>query len=145
MGEGRGGEDMKRTKQSTFAKRERSEKSTGFAPVGSEDMTHTTKHTPGPWEVKPIGKQLYVEAKDSQGFVCDMQINDALGETDGPRIRADAHLIAAAPAMYEALRQAYAYLAEMGCDCEEGQSCGDCIVCQCEAALAQADGKQKVS
>lgn len=63
--------------------------------------------TPGPWEVKPIGKQLYIEAKDGQGFVCDMQINDAFGEIDGPHIRADAHLIAAAPAMYEALSMAH--------------------------------------
>ena len=30
---------MKRTKQSTFAKRERKEKATGFAPVASEEMS----------------------------------------------------------------------------------------------------------
>jgi len=52
-----------------------------------------------------------------------------------------ARLKAINAAMYEALRQAYAHLAEMGCDCEEWQSCGDCIVCQCETALAQAEGR----
>ena len=47
----------------------------------------------------------------------------------------------AAPAMYEALVAAYEYLAEMGCDCEEGQACGDCIVCQVREAKAQAEGR----
>ena len=99
-------------------------------------MTHTTKHTPGPWGV------------DGAGQVCKRAENgswDLIAYLDeSPYYHnkfANAHLIAAAPAMYEALRQAYAYLTEMGCDCEEGQSCGDCIVCQCETALAQADGK----
>ena len=84
--------------------------------------------TPGPWVVRPDST---IESKDGVTIASFVD-----NEADMP-------LIAAAPAMYEALRQAYAYLAEMGCDCEEGKSCGDCIVCQCETALAQAEGRDK--
>lgn len=103
-------------------------------------MTHTTKHTPGPWEVKPIGKQLYVEAKDGQGFVCDMQINDALGETDSPHIRADAHLIAAAPAMYEALKEIDDQLDQFTLKAQEELGLREALL-KIRAALAQAEGK----
>ena len=95
-------------------------------------------HTPGPWKWEE-GK-LYDE---QDRFLCTSF--DELGEEGMPPDSDNCHyaaLIAAAPAMYEALRQAYAYLAEMGCDCEEGKSCGDCIVCQCETALSQAEGCQ---
>ena len=101
-------------------------------------MNKSAQFTPGPWEVKPIGKQLYVEAKDGQGFVCDMQINDALGETDGPRIRADAHLIAAAPAMYEALSELVKYLREQVAD-EALDTWAP--VFKAAMALTQAEGK----
>ena len=105
-------------------------------------MTHTTKHTPGPWKLDIYEEQNadkhYFFKQDDKGE------EDIIFSTSFPSLRdEDAHLIAAAPAMYEALRQAYAYLAEMGCDCEEGKSCGDCIVCQCETALAQAEGRDK--
>lgn len=140
MGEGRGGEDMKRTKQSTFAKRERSEKSTGFAPVGGEDMTHTATHTPGPWNcVDPHvirGPKNVVVAK-------------TLDSKEGYEIKqANAHLIAAAPAMYEALQDAYeklCYLAPDKFDDEEHAANWQRDLSTMLAALAQADGKQKVS
>ena len=93
-------------------------------------MTHTAKHTPLDKATRAI-PMLYAEAfagSNNKEFVIELYKEAALLEK-------------AAPAMYEALRQAYAYLAEMGCDCEEGKSCGDCIVCQCETALAQAEGR----
>ena len=98
-------------------------------------MNNKAQFTPGPWNVRhyriaPTNCQ-WSDVTDSTGGLI----------THVPSSKGNAALIAAAPAMYEALRQAYAYLAEMGCDCEEGQSCGDCIVCQCEAALAQAEGR----
>jgi len=105
-------------------------------------MTHTTKHTPGP--LKAV--QIIIENSPCTWAVQRKSIREQWGK---PSIatyidnEADARLFAAAPAMYEALRQAYAYLAEMGCDCEEGKSCGDCIVCQCETALAQAEGTNR--
>jgi hypothetical protein len=61
------------------------------------------KHTPGPWKVKPLGKQLYVES-ESGAFVCDMQVSDNLGEMISPQIQADAALIAAAPEMLKVLK-----------------------------------------
>ena len=97
-------------------------------------MTNT-QYTPGP--LKAV--QIIIENSPCTWAVQRKSIREQWGK---PSIatyidnEADARLFAAAPAMYEALRQAYAYLAEMGCDCEEGKSCGDCIVCQCETALA---------
>ena len=90
------------------------------------------KHTPLDKAVHAI-PMLYAEAfagSNNKEFVVELYSDARLLET-------------AAPVMYEALRQAYAHLAEMGCDCEEGQSCGDCIVCQCETALSQAEGRDK--
>ena len=56
-------------------------------------MTHTTKHTPGPWNVthKSIIPRVYGP-------------DDNLIAEIHPQRRRDAHLISAAPAMYEALR-----------------------------------------
>ena len=106
-------------------------------------MTHTTKHTPGPLHnvtgARPGPWIRQVLNDESEAYIHDKHCN-AIARVYS---LSDAALIAAAPAMYEALRQAYAHLAEMGCDCEEGQSCGDCIVCQCETALAQAEGRDK--
>ena len=54
-------------------------------------MTHTAKHTPGPWVVHTFtisGKEK-LEVLDATGINACVQAN--------------AHLIAAAPAMYEAL------------------------------------------
>lgn len=105
-------------------------------------MNNTT-HTPGPLRIEgthlvddiaeePLPHAVIRDSTERWVALVEITDDEGLG---------NAHLIAAAPAMYEALRQAYAYLAEMGCDCEEGKSCGDCIVCQCETALAQAEGK----
>ena len=95
------GEDMKRTKQSTFAKRERREQSTGFAPVGGEDMTHTAKHTPGPWEVTGSHSREVIATNRGNYRPC-MTIAKVGGYWDG-EAQANAHLIAAAPAMYAEL------------------------------------------
>ena len=113
-------------------------------------MTHTTKHTPGPWKycctaydelrgIPPVALEVRAETNGMyKPYICDVR---SINSNGNDNTIANAALIAAAPAMYEALRQAYAHLAEMGCDCEEWQSCGDCIVCQCETALAQAEGR----
>ena len=68
-------------------------------------MTHTTKHTQGPWGV------------DATGQVCKRATNgswDLIAYLDeSPYYHnkfANAHLIAAAPAMYEALQWARQYL-----------------------------------
>ena len=70
-------------------------------------MTHTTKHTPGPWKAM----KKAIQPKDGL-FYCmvhedkeDQSVAPAkgLGLTREEAI-ANAHLIAAAPAMYEALQ-----------------------------------------
>ena len=79
---------MKRTKQSTFAKRERQEKGTGFAPVGGAQFT------PGPWYAANMGN-------DFQGLVVEEQTGKNIAVAYDKR---DVHILAAAPAMYDALQ-----------------------------------------
>lgn len=67
----------------------------------------STQHTPGPWEIVSDHKSLRIES-DHGEFVCVASVDAAgfvglrfpNGGADGP----DAHLIAAAPDMYEALQ-----------------------------------------
>ena len=91
---------------------------------------NTAKHTPGPWNcVDPHvirGPKNVVVAK-------------TLDSKEGYEIKqANAHLIAAAPAMYEALKA----IPDSALNCEHQYphtyACWNCIV---KAALAQAEGK----
>ena len=123
---------MKRTKQSTFAKRERKEKATGFAPVASEEMgtnkpAGSAQFTPGPWVVNTfiVNGQHKLEVLDTTGANACVQAN--------------AHLIAAAPAMYEALKAAYRLLREWTPCGEDNQGEVEGLI---ETALAQAEGRQ---
>ena len=65
-------------------------------------MTHTTKHTPGPWQISAIQnepeKMSIIDA--DMCFVAEVWQTYIDGES---RQQAHATLIAAAPAMYEAL------------------------------------------
>ena len=65
-------------------------------------MTHTTKHTPGPWQISAIQnepeKMSIIDA--DMCFVAEVWQTYIDGES---RQQAHAALIAAAPAMYEAL------------------------------------------
>ena len=100
-------------------------------------MTHTTKHTPGPWKAVPDKSRnmytWYVEgAKGVVPTIARLSLIDACEE-----IESNAHLIAAAPAMYEALQQAIDELA----DYEAARNDPKSITrYRCEAALAQAEG-----
>ena len=94
-------------------------------------MNNKAQFTPLKKAVRVI-PMLYAEAfagSNNKEFVVELYEDARLLET-------------AAPAMYEALVAAYNYLAEMGCDCEEGRACGDCVVCQVREAKAQAEGRQ---
>lgn len=58
------------------------------------------KHTPGPWSADPEGAHaVSIEGADGS-VVCDVH-----GAADDPLCEANAKLIAAAPALLEALRQ----------------------------------------
>ena len=59
-------------------------------------MTHITKHTPGPWAVEGDNNG-YMIVGPGQCYIADICASDGLVNEN------DAALIAAAPAMYEAL------------------------------------------
>ena len=61
-------------------------------------MTHTAKHTPGPWVVHTFT----ISGKEK------LEVLDATGTN--ACVQANAHLIAAAPAMYEALKALHSVL-----------------------------------
>ena len=110
---------MKRTKQSTFAKRERQEQGAGFAPAGGAQFT------PGPWVVNTfiVNGQHKLEVLDTTGAnVC---------------VQANAHLIAAAPAMYEALKRIKVLIESGDIEGRDWVEYGRII-----NALVQAEGRQ---
>ena len=93
---------------------------------------NTAKHTPGPWVVRAFevnGKTRF-EVLDNNG-------NSAC-------VQANAHLIAAAPAIYEALQQAQELLrslvAEEMIHTTELQRVGNCQATMWQT-LAQAEGR----
>lgn len=101
-------------------------------------MTHTPKHTPGPWSINAVRneaeKLLIVDA--DMCFVADIWQTYVNGKS---RQQDNAHLIAAAPAMYEALREIVAAV-EAG-EVSDYSSAGDWYT-EARAALAQAEGRQ---
>ena len=101
----------------------------------------STQHTPGPWEIVSDHKSPRIES-DRGEFVCVASVDAAgfvglrfpSGGADGP----DAHLIAAAPDMYEALKSIV----------EDHEFCGDdwgdrrdAWIETARAVLAKAEGK----
>ena len=102
-------------------------------------MTHTTKHTPGPWVVSDDGDMtLIIHAPKDEVDIARMS-NDCEMFSE---IRANAHLIAAAPAMYDALREltnAFALVVKMtpyGVSMDVSK-----VHDNARAALAQAEGR----
>ena len=80
-------------------------------------MTHTTKHTPGPWVVRNMSdamvEKFTVERLTNDGLrsvICRINDMEVCPEHGGTGSEANAHLIAAAPAMYEALQTLVEYL-----------------------------------
>ena len=83
-------------------------------------MTHTTKHTPGPWIAikgdtfnpeRPWGVSKYLSREahieidgDDKEYPCRTEVIAELTETENPQeVEHTAYLIAAAPAMYAAM------------------------------------------
>ena len=102
-------------------------------------MTHTTKHTPGPWKCNREG---LITKDDRYG----LHIAQVATVGMGYAIQPNAHLIAAAPAMYEALSRlrnvastASNHMRLSGNEEEALLFDNDQRVV--EAALAQAEGK----
>ena len=114
-------------------------------------MTHTTKHTPGPWVVRnmsdAMAEKFTVERLSDNGLrsvICRINDMEVCPEHGGTGSDANAHLIAAAPAMYEALREAQelirSLVAEEMIHSTELQRVGNCQANMWEA-LAQAEAR----
>ena len=97
-------------------------------------MNNTT-HTPGPW-YPHYAKADHCLSSSVWGKEPGNQVA-VIGGKSLETMNANAALIAAAPAMYEALRLL------LGVDaCHNGMvCCGECGYCKGMAALAQAEGK----
>ena len=114
-------------------------------------MNTQSKHTPGPWAVEPRqwdhGASLAIVAPNSGYIVAVVPFDEDIQTVDEPDYNTvkrhpnevpNAHLIAAAPAMYEALAQAIEELADYEATRNDPKSM---TRYRCEAALAQAEGR----
>ena len=89
----------------------------------------TPKHTPGPWVVHTFT----ISGKEK------LEVLDATGTN--ACVRANAHLIAAAPAMYEALQALLALIGDEDLP-DNGELSGASICDFARSALAQAEGRE---
>ena len=101
---------------------------------GGEDMTPHATHTPGPWDCD----NAWAVGKRAPNGSLDLIANLSYSCFQNAK-EADARLIAAAPAMYEALGELVAYLRNHVAD-EVLDNWAP--VLKAAYALAQADGKQ---
>jgi len=103
-------------------------------------MTHTAKHTPGPWKAVQHPRE-HKWAWTIEGADGVVQSIARMGLVDDAQsVAANAHLIAAAPAMYEAIKAALDYY--------RGVFTGNTVTdemmsSKLEQALAQAEGRDK--
>ena len=96
--------------------------------------TKPAQFTPGPWYVH--SNKIAVGDRDNdRHIIADIRGMEAFGNPTP-----DATLIAAAPAMYEALQAAYKLLREWTPSGEDNQGEVEGLI---EAALAQAEGGAK--
>jgi hypothetical protein len=93
-------------------------------------MTQPAKHTPQ-WYAANMGN-------DHQGLVVDEQTGRNVAVAYD---KSDVHMLAAAPAMYEALKGMVTMYDSLNKSNKHDGAC-PCYHCQARAALAQADGKQ---
>jgi hypothetical protein len=94
-----------------------------------------SKHTPGPWQIqKLVGKDgtLFVGTDEKGFFTCARVSGSDIGNING-----NAHLIAAAPELFEALHIAFRRLESYG----PGDN--DWILDKCLKAIAKAEGRDK--
>ena len=94
----------------------------------------TSKFTAGPWEVNTLAGRPNREVFASDQGICDCGIYG--GEAD--EIEANTALIAAAPEMYEALKEAKEFIENQQLPDSEWSRALDV----CVAALAKAEGRQ---
>ena len=84
-----------------------------------------TKHTPGPWEIAPI------ESGDKDIIIVEPGVALDYDDVDPEEQEANAHLIASAPELLEALKIALVHLPELPIICEK-----------IDRAIAKAEGRE---
>ena len=69
--------------------------------------TSEASHTPGPWEVKEdtISKAVWITNDAVSGDICDLYFRSNEECIKYPNAKANAHLIASAPELLEALKE----------------------------------------
>ncbi len=103
-----------------------------------------TKHTPGPWEVEELKRhfdQEYLSLHNNFILIGNENNSIAYIPAIHPEAEANAHLIAAAPEMYEALKR---LLAAHDADVKHGSliALGNSAAAdQARAAIAKAQGE----
>lgn len=101
-------------------------------------MTHIAKHTPGPWAVDVDGRMIEAQLpnlRNEYEHICDLR-----GDIKGQINIGNAHLIAAAPAMYEALQEIDDQLDQFTVKAQEELGLRQALI-KLRAALAQAEGR----
>ena len=105
-------------------------------------MTHTAQHTPGPWAVKSTDEDINTKTIiDSHEFWIAKVLNFNRASDDIRESQANANLIAAAPAMHEALQALLALIGDEDLP-DNGELSGASICDFARSALAQAEGRQ---
>ena len=111
------------------------------------------QHTPGPWVVdedyEDEEQQAIGIVKEGHGYIAGIHILASSNNGEGftSEDRANATLIAAAPAMYEALEHAAMSCHHPACKCKgeyasQPERYCTCHVQKARQALAQAEGRQ---
>lgn len=113
-------------------------------------MKNEAKWTPGPWVIDPETRVFEVctihglpkDARtDGQGWAYIRSSDTFYLGHDEKEVMANAHLIAAAPEMYEALEAMIDRYAPSYHDCiDDGMP--ECEICDARAAIAKARGEQ---
>jgi len=104
-----------------------------------------SKHTPGKWQVTKGSSHVFVnEGTGHDGVICKMSDRssplqwaaDAASEENS----ANARLIASAPALLEACKEALSAIGAMPCTCNEDRDCQRCHANRkIKTAIAQAE------
>ena len=94
------------------------------------------QHTPGPWKVYPSGTQTFV-ASVATGRIVAVDLYDENSNPPIEEVDANARLIAAAPALLEAVEAALKFIQEG--DSEPSQSYS--VVALLKRTLKQAQGE----
>ena len=135
MGKGGGGEDMTHKHTYSIPSADDQNDARCIECGRLQPTTQLAKHTPGPWNVRhyrvaPTNCQ-WADVTDSTGGLI----------THVPSSKGNAALIAAAPAMYEALQALLALIGDEDLP-DNGELSGASICDFARSALAQAEGRE---